>query len=77
MTEPNDAAPESRSGLAGTLKLIAVVAVLLLALLAAGFVLDLVPKEAIAEVATKVVLLAGIGAVTVFLVGALIGRGKR
>ena len=77
MTEPKDAAPASSSGLAGTLKLIAVVAVLLLALLAAGFVLDLVPKEAITEVATKVVLLAGIGVVTVFLIGALIGRGKR
>lgn len=77
MTEPNDAAPERSSGLAGMLKLIAVVAVLLLALLAAGFVLDLVPREAIAEVATKVVLLAGIGVVAVFLVGALIGRGRR
>lgn len=77
MTEPNEATPESRSGLAGTLKLIAVVAVLLLALLAAGFVLDLVPKEAIAEVATKVVLVLVIAAVAAFLIGALVGRRRR
>lgn len=67
----------NRSGLAGTLKFIAVVAVLLLALLAAGFVLDLVPREVIGDLATKVVLLAGIVALTAFLIGALIGRGKR
>lgn len=71
--EPNS----SRSGLAGTLKFIAVVAVLLLALLAAGFVLDLVPREMIGDLATKVVVLAGIVAATAFLIGALIGRGKR
>lgn len=67
----------NRSGLAGTLKFIAVVAVLLLALLAAGFVLDLVPREVIGDLATKVVLLAGIVAATAFLIGTLIGRGKR
>ena len=65
---------ENRSGLAGTLKFIAVVAVLLLALLAAGFVLDLVPRDVIGDLATKVVLLAGIVAVSAFLIGALIGR---
>lgn len=63
----------SRSGLAGTLKLIAVVAVLLLALLAAGFVLDLVPREVIGDLVTKVVVVAGIGAASAFL----IGRGRR
>jgi hypothetical protein len=67
----------NRSGLAGTLKFIAVVAVLLLALLTAGFVLDLVPRDVIGDLATKVVLLASIVAVTAFLIGALIGRGKR
>jgi hypothetical protein len=67
----------NRSGLAGTLKFVAVVALLLLALLAAGFVLDLVPREVIGDVATKVVLLAAIVAVTAFLVGTLMGRGKR
>jgi hypothetical protein len=67
----------SRSGLAGTLKLIAVVAVLLLALLAAGFVLDLVPREVIGDLVTKVVVLAGIGAATAFLIGVLIGRCRR
>jgi len=67
----------SRSGLAGTLKLIAVVVVLLLALLAAGFVLDLVPREVIGDLVTKVVVLAGIGAATAFLIGVLIGRGRR
>lgn len=73
---PQDATPH-RSGLAGTLKFIAVVAVLLLALLAAGFVLDLVPREVIGDLAAKVVLLAGIVAVTAFLIGTLIGRGRR
>ena len=63
----------SRSGLAGTLKLIAVVAVLL----AAGFVLDLVPREVIGDLVTKVVVVAGIGAATAFLIGVLIGRGRR
>jgi hypothetical protein len=67
---------ENRSGLAGTLKFIGVVAVLLLALLAAGFVLDLVPRDVIGDLATKVVLLAGIVAVTAFLIGALIGRRR-
>ena len=64
----------SRSGLEGTLKLIAVVAVLLLA---AGFVLDLVPREVVGDLVTKVVVLAGIGAATAFLLGVLIGRGRR
>jgi len=63
----------SRSGLAGTLKLIAVVAVLL----AAGFVLDLVPREVIGDLVTKVVVVAGIGAASAFLIGVLIGRGRR
>ena len=67
----------SRPGLAGTLKFIAVVAVLLLALLAAGFVLDLVPREVIGDLVTKVVVLAGIVAATAFLIGALVGRGRR
>ena len=73
---PQDATAQ-RSGLAGTLKFIAVVAVLLLALLAAGFVLDLVPREVIGDLVTKVVLIAGIVAVTAFLIGALVGRGRR
>jgi len=77
MAEPQEPGSTERSGLAGTLKLIAVVAVLLLALLAAGFVLDLVPKEAMGEIATKVVLLAAIVAITAFLIGALVGRSKR
>jgi len=51
--------------------------VLLLALLAGGFVLDLVPREVIGDLATKVVLLAGIVAATAFLIGALVGRGRR
>ncbi len=73
---PQDATGQ-RAGLAGTLKFIAVVAVLLLALLAAGFVLDLVPREVIGDLITKVVLIAGIVAVTAFLIGALVGRGRR
>jgi hypothetical protein len=77
MAEPQEHGSADRNGLAGALKLIAVVAVLLLALLAAGFVLDLVPKEAMGEIATKVVLLAAIVAITAFLIGALIGRSKR
>jgi hypothetical protein len=77
MAEPQEHGSADRNGLAGTLKLVAVVAVLLLALLAAGFVLDLVPKEAMGEIATKVVLLAAIVAVTAFLIGALVGRSKR
>ena len=77
MPERDQDETASRSGLAGTLKLIAVVAVLLLALLAAGFVLDLVPREVIGDLVTKVVVLAGIGAASAFLIGVLIGRGRR
>lgn len=77
MAEPQEHGPTERSGLAGTLKLIAVVAVLLLALLAAGFVLELVPKEALAEAATKVILVLAIVAIAVFLIGALVGRRGR
>jgi hypothetical protein len=53
------------------------VAALLLAMLAAGFVLDLVPREMIGDFATKVVLLTGIVAVMAVVVGALMGRSKR
>jgi hypothetical protein len=76
MADRDQDATANRSGLAGTLKFIAVVAVLLLALLASGFVLDLVPRDVIGDLATKVVLLAGIVAVTAFLIGALIGRRR-
>lgn len=77
MAERPQDATEHRSGLAGTLKFIAVVAVLLLALLAGGFVLDLIPRDAMGDLITKVVLIAGIVAVTAFLIGALVGRGRR
>lgn len=70
---PQDRTPQT-SGIAGTLKSIGVVAVLLLGLLAAGFVLDLVPRDVIGDLATKVVLLAAIVAVVAFLIGALVSR---
>jgi len=77
MPDRDQDANANRAGLAGTLKFIAVVAVLLLALLAAGFVLDLVPREVIGDLVTKVLVLAGIVAATAFLIGALVGRGRR
>lgn len=77
MADRPQEATEQRSGLAGTLKFVAVVAVLLLALLAGGFVLDLIPRDVMGDLITKVVLIAGIVAVTAFLIGALVGRGRR
>jgi hypothetical protein len=77
MSDQDQGPTETGAGFTGTLKLIAIVAALLLAMLAAGFVLDLVPREMIGDFATKVVLLTGIVAVLAVLVGALMGRSKR
>jgi hypothetical protein len=54
---PSDA-PDSRPGLFNVLRFIAVLAVLALALLAVLVVFDIVPRSALADLSTKIALLA-------------------
>lgn len=61
-------------GLMGTLRLLAVVAVLALAGLASLLVLDVIPREQLADTATKVFSLLAIGAVVVVALGALLAK---
>ena len=72
---PSDA-PESRSGLFNVLRFIAVLAVLALALLAVLVVLDIVPRNAFAELSTRIVLLASVVALASVAIGFLMRSGK-
>lgn len=59
------------TGLSGSLRLLAMLAVLVLAALASLLVFDVIPREQLAETATKVFALLGIAVVTVVALGAL------
>lgn len=62
------------SGLGATLKLLAGIAVLLLAGIATAFVLDLIPREQLASTAGKALSLIGIAAATTVVLGVLLGK---
>src|SRR5215470_17367844 len=67
----------NRSGLAGVLKLIAILAVVLLALLGVLVVLDVIPRDVLGELATKIVLIACIFALASTAPGFLVRSRKR
>lgn len=67
----------NRSGLAGVLKLIAILAVVLLALLGVFVVLDVIPRDVLGELATKIVLVACIFALASAALGLLMRSRKR
>ena len=77
MTEAPDDSGNARSGLINVLKLIAAVAILALALLGILVVLDVVPRDALGELATKVVLVACLLALASAALGLLMRSGKR
>lgn len=63
-------------GVSGSLRLVGLFAVLALAALATLFVLDVIPREELADTAVKVFALLGIAVVTVVAAAALLG-GRR
>ena len=65
-----------RSGLTGVFKLIASIAVLLLALLAVGFAVGVVSSESLGDIAGKLLLVLGILGAAALRIGRLIGRDK-
>jgi hypothetical protein len=67
----------SSAGLPGILRLTAGLAIIALASLAALVVLDIVPREQVAPVGRRILLLALIVALASAAVGALIGSGRR
>ena len=74
--DPVQAGP-SGSGMAGVLKLIAILAIVLLALLGVLVVLDVIPRDALGELATKIVLIACIFALASAALGFLMRSRKR
>jgi hypothetical protein len=76
MTPPPDDEQHAGSGMAGLLKSLGILAVVLLAMLAVLFVLDLVPREMLSDVAVKSFVILGIVAVASVAIGLLVrGRG--
>jgi hypothetical protein len=76
MEPQEDEVPQTNSGLAGTMKLIGILAVLLLAALATLFVLDVLPREMLREATVKSVLVLGIVALASVVIG-LLATGRR
>jgi hypothetical protein len=67
--------PGHASGLAGVLKFIGILGVLLLAALGTLFVLDVIPREMLADAAVKSVVVLGIVAMASLAIGLLM-RGR-
>ena len=65
------------SGLAGTLKLFAALAVVALAILASLVVLGVIPRETFADAGIKLVSLAAIAGLTSVVLWALLKIGQR
>jgi hypothetical protein len=72
---PDQDQPRNSSGLAGILKFIGILAVLLLAALAILLVLDVVPREMAREAVVKTALVLAIVALSSVVIG-LIARGR-
>jgi hypothetical protein len=77
MTQDSDQIGVGRSGLAGVLKLTAVIAILLLALLGMLVVLDVIPRDSLGELATKILLVACIFGLASVALGFLMRSSKR
>jgi len=77
MTPDSVPTEASRSGLAGVLRLIGILAIVLLALLGVLVVLDVIPRDALGELVTKVVLVACIFALASAALGLLMRSRKR
>jgi len=75
MNEPQS--PSTGSGIAGSLKIIAGLCVVVLAVLAAMLVLKVIPPEMFQEWITKIGLLALIAALATVAIGALTKMGRR
>lgn len=71
--EPQKSEPEIRT-LGGTARLLASLAILVLAGLSILVVLDIIPRSAFAEVAGKTALIVGVCVVSVFAIGLLARR---
>ena len=69
--------PSTGSGIAGSLKVIAGLCILVLAVLAALLVLKAIPQEMFQEWITKIGLLALIAALATVAIGALTKIGRR
>ncbi|MGH7629522.1 MAG: hypothetical protein ACREOF_09025 [Gemmatimonadales bacterium] len=70
--------PESEpSGLPSLLRLMAALAIALLAGLAALVVLDVVPREMLTQWSVKVILLTGIAALAIVAITFIMGWGRR
>jgi hypothetical protein len=77
MPQDLDQAGTTRSGLAGVLKLIGIVAIVLLALLGVLVVLDVIPRDSLGELATKIVLVACIFGLASAALAFLMRSGRR
>jgi len=77
MIEGPDDSGNARSGLVNVLKLIGAIAILVLALLGVLVVLDVVPREALGELATKIVLVACIFGLASAALALLMRPGKQ
>ncbi len=77
MTQDPDQTGTSRSGLVGVVKLTAIAAIVLLALLGVLVVLDVIPRDSLGELATKIVLVACIFGLASVALGFLMRSGKR
>ncbi|HTT37212.1 MAG TPA: hypothetical protein VMH32_06035 [Burkholderiales bacterium] len=77
MTEGPDDSGNARSGLVNVLKLIGAIAILVLALLGVLVVLDVVPRDALGELATKIVLVACIFGLASAALALLMRPGKQ
>lgn len=72
MTHNDDESDPQPSGLTGTLKLIGIVALVLLAGLAILLVLDVIPREAFEDLAVKIAPVTGIVGAATCAIGLLI-----
>ena len=75
MNEPES--PSAGRGIAGSLKLLAGLCVLTLAILSALLVLKVIPQEVFQDLLAKIGLLALIAALTTVALGILTGLGRR
>jgi hypothetical protein len=72
MTNQDEELARTPSGLTGTLKLLGIVALVLLAGLAILLVLDVIPREAFEDLAVKIALVTGIVGAATCAIGLLI-----